>query len=177
MLTRRTFLGACTGTIAALGAGPALAALAPEPNRSLAFLNLHTGEKLDITYYEHGKYLSDALDVINHLLRDHRTDEVHPIDPGLLDLLSTLHQRVDGRAAYHVISGYRSPATNAMLSGRSNGVATRSLHLQGRAIDIRLPHCELRDLRQAALALHAGGVGYYPASEFIHVDTGRTRSW
>ena len=110
-------------------------------------------------------------------LRDHRTGDVHPIDPQLLDLLTHLQQSVDSARAFEVISGYRSPKTNAMLASNSGGVARKSLHMQGMAIDIRLPGKRLKDLRAAALSLEAGGVGYYPSSDFVHVATGRVRSW
>jgi uncharacterized protein YcbK (DUF882 family) len=111
------------------------------------------------------------------VLRDFRTDESHPIDRRLLDLLHNLSQRVGTRAPFQVISGYRSPATNAMLRAESSGVASRSLHMQGMAIDIALQDVALADLRQAALDLQSGGVGYYPTSGFVHVDVGRVRRW
>jgi uncharacterized protein YcbK (DUF882 family) len=114
---------------------------------------------------------------INHILRDHRTGDVHDMDQGLLDLLYLLQTRVESRQTFQIISGYRSPKTNAMLSGKSKGVAKRSYHMQGKAIDIRLNGCDLKQLHKAALSLKAGGVGYYPSSDFIHVDVGRVRRW
>jgi len=144
----------------------------------LAFVNTHTGESLDVVYRERGQYLTDAIAEIDRVLRDHRSGEVYPIDRALLDQLDVLSAVLGtGKRAFHVISGYRSPATNAMLSARSGGVATRSLHMSGRAIDIRLPGVPLAMLHRAALGMQAGGVGYYPASDFVHVDTGRVRRW
>jgi uncharacterized protein YcbK (DUF882 family) len=176
-LTRRALLGvAVAGTMASM-AGPAFAALTAGPPRRLAFYNLHTGEKLAATYWADGSYVADELGAIDHLLRDFRTGDVHPIDPRLLDLLHALDARLGGNQPFHVISGYRSPASNAMLHAKSSGVATRSLHMDGKAVDIRVPGRRLADLRQAALALRAGGVGYYPKSDFVHVDTGRVRRW
>ncbi len=175
--TRRGFLRLCAGTFAGLAAPAVLARSAGIPERSLSFLNLHTGEQLVATYWANGGYLRQARAEIDHLLRDHRTGDVHPIDARLLDLLFALQQRLDARQAFHVISGYRSPATNRKLRRRSGGVAKRSLHMQGRAIDVRVPGCELKRLRAAALSLRAGGVGYYPRSGFVHLDTGRFRHW
>jgi uncharacterized protein YcbK (DUF882 family) len=111
------------------------------------------------------------------VLRDHRTDEVAEMDPRLLDLLFNLQGKLGASTPFHVISGYRSPRSNAMLVAKGGGVAKKSLHMQGKAIDIRLPGRELADLRKAALGLKAGGVGYYPKSDFVHVDVGRVRHW
>ena len=111
------------------------------------------------------------------MLRDHRSDELTAMDPSLLDLLYNLQQKTQGHGPFHVISGYRSPSTNNKLRKNSKGVAKKSLHMQGRAIDIRLPGSELKTLQHAALSLQAGGVGYYPKSNFIHLDTGRVRFW
>jgi uncharacterized protein YcbK (DUF882 family) len=151
--------------------------LAASQVRSLAFDNIHTGEKLKIDYWTNGTYVSDALGTINHLLRDYRNNQVHVIEPKLLDLLNLLHRTVGSNAAFQVISGYRSPATNAMLHAESHGVAAKSLHMQGMAIDIRLPDRALDHLHNAAQSLRLGGVGYYPASDFVHVDVGRVRYW
>jgi uncharacterized protein YcbK (DUF882 family) len=175
-LSRRRFVGSlAVAGAAALCAGPALAA--QKPVRELAFLNLHTGERLRVPYWEAGAYLRDALAEIDHLLRDHRANAVHAIDTSLLDLLTRLQALVGGRREFEVISGYRAPATNAMLRSRSSGVASGSLHLQGKAIDIRLPGVDLARLHLAAVSLKSGGVGLYRASNFIHVDTGRVRYW
>jgi len=145
--------------------------------RTVSLYNLHTGERINQPYWMKGSYLPDSLSAINTVLRDFRTGEVYPIDPGLLDLLSALQQRVGSQRGYEVISGYRSPATNAMLHNASSGVATRSLHMQGKAIDIRLPGTRLATLHGAARQMKSGGVGLYTASDFIHVDTGRVRYW
>lgn len=145
--------------------------------RKLSLLNLHTGESLKATYWAEGQYQPDELTAINHVLRDHRTGDIYPMDKALLDLLTVLHHEVNGKQPFQVISGYRSPKTNALLNKKSNGVARKSLHMQGKAIDIRLPGCQLSDLRQVAIDCQTGGVGYYPKSDFIHVDTGRTRRW
>ncbi len=145
--------------------------------RRVSLYNLHTGEHISQPYWMKGSYLPDSLSAINTVLRDFRTGEVYPIDPGLLDLLSALQQRVGSQRGYEVISGYRSPATNAMLHNASSGVATRSLHMQGKAIDIRLPGTRLATLHGAARQMKSGGVGLYTASDFIHVDTGRVRYW
>lgn len=144
----------------------------------LAFVNTHTGESLDVVYREGEQYLTDAIAEIDRVLRDHRSGEVFPMDRALLDQLDRLGALLGtGSKPFHVISGYRSPATNAMLHARSGGVATRSLHMSGQAIDIRMPGVPLATLHRAALSLQAGGVGYYPRSDFVHVDTGRVRAW
>jgi uncharacterized protein YcbK (DUF882 family) len=143
----------------------------------VAFTNLHTGESLSATYWEAGAYVPDALQALNHILRDHRTGEVHEIAPGLFDLVAALRERVETSAVVQVISGYRSPATNASLHARSDGVATHSLHMRGQATDLRIAGVELGRLRDAAWALQGGGVGFYPASQFVHVDVGRIRHW
>jgi uncharacterized protein YcbK (DUF882 family) len=155
---------------------PGLLHAAAAPRR-LAFHHTHTGEALDLEYSEAGRYIPDALLTINHLLRDFRSGEVHPIDPALLDLLHTIRRQVGSTAPFEIISAFRSPATNAMLARKGGGVATQSLHLTGRAIDIRLPGVATANLRDAGLSLGAGGVGYYPDSDFVHVDTGRVRYW
>lgn len=157
--------------------GPLLASEAGA--RTLAFDNIHTGEKLKIDYWVDGKYLPDALAEVNHVLRDFRTGEVHPIAPALLDLLVILRARLETAQPVSVISGYRSPLTNARLRGERehSGVASRSLHMQGMAMDIRVPGRSLASVHTAALAQRGGGVGYYPTSDFVHVDVGRVRTW
>ncbi|MCC6131373.1 MAG: DUF882 domain-containing protein [Acidobacteria bacterium] len=173
---RRDFLRKSLGFAALLVLPRPLLALT-EPVRTLGFVNTHTREELDVTYWDGSGYAPSALDRINHILRDHRSGEARQIEVRLLDLLHSLRASLGIREAFHVISGYRSPATNAMLHERGRGVAQKSLHLQGRAIDIRVPGVKLEDLRQAALELGQGGVGFYRASDFIHVDTGRVRRW
>lgn len=170
-------LGAGALTLGGLAFGAAAPALADIAPRSVAFHNLHTGESLNAVFWEQGEYVPDALSAVNHVLRDFRNGEVHVIEPRLLDLLHTLSARVGTAGPFQVISGYRSPATNAMLHAHSDGVAKSSLHMQGMAIDIRLPDVALDHLHAAALDLRAGGVGYYPSSDFVHVDVGRVRRW
>ena len=145
--------------------------------RQLAFVNTHTGDTFSDAYWENGAYVPDAMAAINNVMRDHRSGEVHAIDPRLLDQLHNLNALVEASAPFQIISGYRSPATNAALHEGSSGVATRSLHMDGRAIDIRIRGVDLPRLRDAALGMSAGGVGYYEASDFIHIDTGRVRRW
>jgi uncharacterized protein YcbK (DUF882 family) len=147
------------------------------PERSLTLFNLHTGERLRTVYWFNGRYLSASLAKLNYLLRDHRREEIFPIDARLFDLLYFLTLKLEANKPIEVISGYRSPATNAMLVAHSSQVAPNSLHTCGMAVDIRIPGRELKDVHQAALTLRAGGVGYYPVSNFVHVDVGRVRSW
>lgn len=149
----------------------------PREVRLLSFMNTHTGDTFADAYWENGAYVPDAMAAINHVMRDHRSGETHDIDPRLLDQLHALRGLTESSAPYQIISGYRSPATNAMLHANSSGVASRSLHMDGRAIDIRVQGVALPRLRDAALSLQAGGVGYYAASDFVHVDTGRVRRW
>lgn len=168
-----------TGAIGMVGAGlfGQVARASATGPRSLSLLNLHTGETLKSTFFENGGYVPGALAAMDHLLRDFRTGDVHPIAPGLLDLVTTLTARLETDQTVHVISGYRSPQTNAALHEHSNGVAAHSLHMDGMAMDIRIPGVELGHLRDAALSLQRGGVGFYPGSDFVHVDVGRVRRW
>ena len=146
--------------------------------RCLSLYNTHTGETLrKVAYWEQGVYLKDALSVINVLLRDHRADSVKPIDPGAIDLLFALQDKFDCQCPIEIISVYRSPETNAKMSRKSRGNAKRSYHMQGKANVLRIHEVPLRKLRQAAFALVRGGVGYYPRSNFVHVDTGPVRRW
>jgi uncharacterized protein YcbK (DUF882 family) len=145
--------------------------------RSLSFYNPHTGESLKTLYWSEGAYLSDALAEINHIFRDHRTDEIKPINTRLLDLLYTIHGKLRTRQPFHIISGYRCPSTNALLRAKSEMVAKNSLHMYGKAADIRLPQSDLSALRRVAVSLRGGGVGYYPKSQFVHVDVGKVRYW
>lgn len=152
--------------------------LLDSPERSLSLLNTHTGDRVkQIVYWEKGSYLPEALQDINYILRDHRTDEVHSIDPITLDLMAALSRKFHANRPFEIISGYRSPQTNASLRKSSKGVAKNSYHMQGMAVDLRLPGVSLRTLRKAALDLRMGGVGYYPKSNFVHVDSGAVRSW
>ena len=145
--------------------------------KRISLLNMHTGERIKTAYWEKGRYIPGALKEIAKVLRDHRSGERHPIDPRLLDLIQHLQGKIGSTKEFQVVSAYRSPATNAALSVRNHGVAKHSLHMQGKAIDIRLPGVPLRTLRHAAMSIHAGGVGYYPESNFIHIDTGNVRYW
>ena len=173
---RRLLSGAAAG--AALYALPRRHARASVgAMRSLAFENLHTGETLRTVYWEQGQYLAQPLLDIQHLLRDYHNDQTHAIDLGLLDLLSTMRERLGCSRPIQLISGYRSPATNAALRARSSQVARGSLHMRGMAADIRIPGCALPQLHALALSLRGGGVGYYPRSDFVHVDVGRVRQW
>ena len=184
-LGRRRFLGigavAAAGLFAPLKASAATAATAKKvPVRELSFFNTHTGERLKAAYCCDGRYEPGALTEINRILRDFRTNEVKPIDPALLDLLHELGGTLETDQPFHIISGYRSPHTNQLLrqrGGADTGVASKSLHMVGKAIDIRVPGVKLDHLRGAARSLKIGGVGYYPSSNFVHVDTGRVRYW
>jgi uncharacterized protein YcbK (DUF882 family) len=170
-LSRRRF-------IASLAAAtlPGLGLAAPDP-RALRLHHLHTGERLEIDCSSGGAFRPDALAAVNYLMRDFRTGDVGLIDPALLELLHDLAGLTGSQRPFEIISGYRSPATNDALRRRSGGVASGSLHLKGQAIDIRLGDMALPRLRDAALALRRGGVGFYPGSGFVHVDTGRVRAW
>ncbi len=183
-LNRRAFLG--LGAVAAAGAlSPVNSYAGPGTSskpalRTLSFFNTHTGERVKTTYCCDGRYEPAALKELNHILRDFRVDEVKAIDPKLFDLLHELSGTLETDSPFHIISGYRSPHTNAMLrtkGGANTGVASKSLHMVGKAIDIRLPGVKLDHLRAAARSLKLGGVGYYPSSNFVHVDTGRVRFW
>ncbi|MBL8772532.1 MAG: DUF882 domain-containing protein [Phenylobacterium sp.] len=147
-----------------------------EPRRAVLD-NLHTGERFNEVYYANGSYLPDALAEATRVMRDWRTGDEHFIDPGLFDALHAIAARLETPRPFQIISGYRSPKTNAMLRGRSTGVAEHSQHTVGKAIDVRLEGVDLSRLRDAAVSLGAGGVGYYPVSNFVHVDTGRVRQW
>jgi uncharacterized protein YcbK (DUF882 family) len=182
---RREFLKYGVGALGGLvipQISPGLAAaseLADAPRRA-AFQNLHTGEKIDAVYFENGAYVPDALQAVNKVLRDFRTGEVHPMDKSLLDLLHVLSGKVETKKPFQIISAYRSSKTNAMLrakGGAHTGVATKSLHMDGKAMDVRLDGVQLAHLRDAALSMKLGGVGFYPQSNFVHVDTGRVRRW
>jgi len=178
---RRSFLGyGALATAAAMVPGRAQAAVSKRPERVLSFFHTHTGERLKIAYCCDGIYQPEALAQLNHLLRDFRLDQEKSIDPNLFDLLHELGGTLETDQPYHIISGYRSAQTNAMLrerGGAHTGVASSSLHMVGKAIDIRLPGVRLDHLRSAAASLKLGGVGFYPSSNFVHVDTGRVRYW
>jgi len=145
--------------------------------RKLHLISTHTGEQLEARYFEGGVYRPDQLGMLDWLLRDHRTGDIHPIESRLLDLLHELAAAAGREPHYEVISGYRSPTTNAMLVATTDGVSGRSLHMEGRAVDVRLVGFPTARFRDLALAKQAGGVGYYPMSDFVHLDTGSVRSW
>ena len=176
--SRRTFLrGLAAAVPAAFLLSPVGKATAGVRIRSLRLHHLHTGEKLSVVYYAGHRYLPDALASINHLLRDFRTDDELAIDRNLLDLLSDISWKIGDKTCFEVISGYRSPTTNAMLRRTSGKVSERSLHMQGRAVDVRVQGLDAVLLRNAAASMKRGGVGYYPSSRFVHLDTGRIRTW
>jgi len=183
-LSRRSVLR--TGSVALLSASivkPALAApavigLRDTGARTLSFNCYNTGEQLKATtYWADGKYIPGALSEINYALRDDRSGEVHPIQPKVLDLIHQIGKKLDTNCHFEVYSGYRSPKTNAMLRRANPEVAAHSLHMEGEAVDITLPGRSLEQLYRASLAMQAGGVGYYPDADFLHVDVGRVRRW
>ena len=145
--------------------------------RMISFEHQWTGEKLNVPYYERGSVLIDALAEIDHILRDHRSNETHPTDPAVLDILAAMRMRLGSDKPFYVVCGYRSPETNAMLAEQNGGVAKNSYHMVGKAIDVRMPNRDTASMRAIALDLQAGGVGYYARSDFLHVDSGPVRSW
>lgn len=178
--SRRTFLRSTAMATVLVAVSPsALASIltSGDKDRSLSFYNVHTEETLKSCYWSRGSYIPESLSEINYVLRDFRTGELKSIDINLLDALHELSHRLGAREPFHVISGYRSAATNALLRSNSEGVAKHSMHIEGKAADIRLPGCDLAHLHRAVIDLHRGGVGYYPASDFVHVDVGRIRYW
>jgi uncharacterized protein YcbK (DUF882 family) len=180
-VARRGFLG--------LGAGAALAAAAPAmgwatvtplagaPVRKALLHNLHTGETFNEVYYEGGRYVPQALSEAMRVLRDWRNGQEHVMDPRLFDALHAISEKLETNKPFQIISGYRSPQTNAMLHARSSGVASNSQHTQGKASDVRIEGVDLRNLHKAALSIRAGGVGFYPVSNFVHVDVASVRQW
>lgn len=145
--------------------------------KELAFYHTHTNERLDIVYFENGEYIESALEKINIYLADFRTGDVIPIDTKLLDLIYDIRENLGSNGTYEVISAYRSPKTNEILRASGAGVARNSQHLLGRAIDVRLDDIPIEALRDAALTMQRGGVGFYKQSNFVHIDTGRVRRW
>lgn len=178
--SRRRFLkNMAYGSLLALGI-PELsdAAIKRFPShKALAFQNINTGDQLKLTYFERGRYLKDALKEISYLFRDVHTGAIHPIDIALLDQLYDLKTLLDVKRPFHIVSGYRSPFTNAQLRKKNHAVAKHSLHMQGRAIDIRIEGVATKVIRNAALSMRRGGVGYYPRADFVHLDTGDFRTW
>jgi uncharacterized protein YcbK (DUF882 family) len=148
------------------------------PVAPLSLFNTHTGERLSVAHRTAtGAYDPTALSEFDHLLRCHYSNEIHPIDPRTLDYLALLDQQLGGGHDIHIISAYRSPRYNALLQSKGRGVATHSLHLQGRALDVRIPGVQLDRLKETALLLGRGGVGYYPRPDFVHIDSGPVRRW
>ena len=180
-LGRRSFLSLGAGLVGAsaltfLPRAVMAKTTAPD-SRTLGFFNTHTNEILKATYWQNGSYDRGAVSDINYILRDFRSGDVFSMDLKLFDLLTILHRRTGSKKPFEIISGYRSPLTNAKLASASNGVAKRSMHMEGKAMDIRVPGRALPDVHRTALLLGLGGVGYYPTSNFVHVDTGRIRQW
>ena len=174
------FAGAAKAGYPQRPAQESVAGLVSGEQRVLAFNHTHTRERIDLTYAVNDQYVPDALRTLNRFLRDHYSGTVGQIDPQLFDLLHQVRHVLGGKSlpAFEVISGYRCPETNSHLrNSRGGGVAKRSLHMEGKAIDVRLPGVPLAELRDAAISLDAGGVGYYPSEQFVHIDTGRVRRW
>ncbi len=174
--SRRKFLAFSLVAATAVLARPSTG-LAHTKERSIALYNAHTGESVKTVYWANGDYVNDSLVEISRLLRDYRTEDVIPFDPRLIDTLYRLRRKVGVRRPFHVVSGYRSPITNEILRKNNSAVAKNSYHMRGMAVDMYLPKVELKALQRAALSLRAGGVGYYPKTGFVHLDSGRVRSW
>lgn len=178
MVSRRQFFCAAFGLAAGLGLAPRVAlATASSEVREVGLNNVHTGEAGRFVYYERGQYIPQAMVAMHCMLRDFRSNETHPIDPMLFDMLYLLQAQTQNRSAYEVISAYRSPATNAMLAATTEGVNPHSLHMEGRAIDIRLPGTKLDWLADRAAEMQMGGIGLYQSSQFVHLDTGAVQRW
>jgi uncharacterized protein YcbK (DUF882 family) len=176
-VTRRAFIGAGVAGLVLAHPLSAMASIRKTSERKLSLVHLHTGENLSCSYWNNGSYLRDSLSDINQLLRDHRSGEQTAIDPKVLDILWSLWTRSGARRPIEVFSAYRSPSTNDMLRRRSRGVARQSYHMQGKAVDIKIPGVTSRQLVHLAKDLGKGGVGYYPRSGFVHIDTGPVRYW
>jgi uncharacterized protein YcbK (DUF882 family) len=179
-LSRRNFIGfmLCAG-ISGLFSKSVFAAIGElaTTERSLSLYNPHTKDSFNGVYWRKGKYVTDALKNINHIMRDFRAHDIKQIDTHLLDLLSAISIKLKPEKPFHVISGYRSPETNAKLRKRGKGAAKNSYHIQGKAVDIRLPGYRTSVLRRTAHNLKGGGVGYYPHQRFVHIDVGPIRYW
>lgn len=186
-VSRRKFLG--FGAVAAVGAVAATSVIQPASaaifsnsysesgSRRISFRNSHTGETFSGVYRVGDKYLPDAFERINVVLRDFRTNEMFPIDPRVIDIIYSVHRQTQHDQPYEILSGYRCPKTNSMLREGTGGVAKNSLHMTGQAIDLRLPGYSTSRVRDLAKSLRAGGVGYYSKSNFVHMDSGDVRSW
>ncbi len=176
-MNRRNFLGRAMAMVPLFLLSSPSSLLASLEEKTLSFYHTHTLKELSIVYFRNGRHIPSSLAKINNFLKDFRTGDIHPIDPALLDILHDLQQATGTKKIFEVISGYRSPQTNAMLQNNSGGVASHSLHMLGKAIDIRLSSFSTGHLHKIALAFQRGGVGYYPQSDFIHLDTGHVRTW
>jgi uncharacterized protein YcbK (DUF882 family) len=183
LTSRRSVLAQALAGATVLAAHPVAAAVPPaddragQPSGALRFYHIHTDEKLNVEYRQGNAIISSALGDIDHLLRDFRSGQETQMDIGLLDTLSLIYDRFDRTGWFEIISGYRSPRTNKALRRVTTGVAEHSYHMQGQAIDVRLVGIRTDRFRDAALALGRGGVGYYPESNFVHIDSGYVRSW
>jgi uncharacterized protein YcbK (DUF882 family) len=155
----------------------ALTSLKPDSARRIHLINVHTGDNFDLVYFKNGEYVSDSIARLNHLMRDRRANVATNMDTTLYDQLYLLQTTLGLNRPIHVLSGYRTPETNARLRRRSKGVAKYSLHMEGRAADIYVPGMHVSKLQKAALGFAAGGVGLYSSSNFIHLDTGPVRNW
>ncbi len=147
------------------------------PDRVMRLFNVHTGERYEGPFWSQGRFVSAGLDQISYLLRDYRMGESLPIDPMVIDFMHSVYVQLGTAEPIQILSGYRSPETNAWLAKKSGNVARNSLHMQGRAIDFRVPGHSASQLRKLALGTRRGGVGYYRKSDFIHIDTGEFRHW
>ena len=179
LLSRRSFLRKSIQVAVGLTviAAPGIGAATVPKKRSLSFLHTHTNQTLEVTYAWGDRYNPFSLAKINKFLRDYKTGQAHAIDPKLLDILWGIQQEMGCKGVYEVISGFRSPATNGGMRRQGSGVAKNSLHMQGKAIDIRFPGVDTNQIQQCALGMKCGGVGYYAKSDFVHLDTGEYRTW
>lgn len=179
-ISRRKFLGMGLISMAAAVVPKGAFASAGEhiiSERELAFYNLYTHENLDTIYWRDGQYIPEALSEIDYIFRDRRSGKVKRINRRLMDLLFNIQKKLGSKEPFQLISGYRTPRSNAILSKTNKGVAKNSLHMYGKAVDLRLPGYSLKAVRRAAMSFKAGGVGYYPRSKFVHIDVGNVRYW
>lgn len=184
LLSRRTLLkratllaGGAASAMTGVIAPAAVIAANSAPDRRLLLVNIHTADQLDTVFWSNGRYIDSSLRDINYLMRDHRANEVMHIDKRVLDFLYAIQTQLGAVREVQILSGYRSPETNALLAKRSNRVAKNSLHMVGKAMDMRVPGVKTRDIRELALVQRRGGVGYYPKSDFVHIDCGPVRHW
>ncbi len=178
-MSRRQFLHTGLLTAAAVCIpGKILASVRDrDPEKKLLFYNAFTHEHLETVYWIDGLYVPEELSKINHLFRDHRTGKVKVINTDLLDLLYHVQKKLESKKPFHIMSGYRTPRSNALLRKRNKQVSRNSLHMYGKAVDLNLPGYRLKDVRRAAMSFRRGGVGYYPRHKFVHIDVGDVRYW